>query len=158
SRSPGRATPISTDRWMPASRGCGDMEPMKGRRVQVPPLTPGDSPPASVAACPPIGPGGRWAAVAHALFYGTLAIGTTMALARPSPGLARVALEIGLVALLAAWYSYWIVRCGQDVMRSNRLGALYFGLGALMWTALLGLDPAYEFLSFTAFAQVLGYL
>jgi signal transduction histidine kinase len=111
-----------------------------------------------VTACPPLGPGGRWTVVSHVLFYGTLPIAATMALAGPSASGARAALEAGLLALLAAWYSYWIVRRGHDVARSTGLGALYFGGGALLWTALVGLDPAYELLSFTGFAQVLGYL
>jgi signal transduction histidine kinase len=112
----------------------------------------------SAAACPPIGPGGRWAHVAHALFYGTLMIAVTMALARSSPSPARVVLETGGAALLAGWYSYWIVRRGQDVASSTGIGALYFGVLALLWTALLALDPTYELLTFTGLAQVLGYL
>jgi len=111
-----------------------------------------------VTACPPLGPDGRWKVVSHALFYGTLPIAAMMALAGPSAGVAHAALEVGLLALLAAWYSYWIVRRGHDVARSSGLGALYFGGGALLWTALVALDPAYELLSFTGFAQVLGYL
>jgi signal transduction histidine kinase len=81
-----------------------------------------------------------------------------MALVRSSPSPARIALAGALVAVLAAWYSYWIVRRGHDVASSTGLGALYFGGGALLWTALLALDPAYALLSFTGFAQVLGYL
>jgi signal transduction histidine kinase len=81
-----------------------------------------------------------------------------MALAGPSASVARAALDAGLLALLAAWYSYWIVRRRHDVARSTGLGALYFGGWALLWTALVALDPAYELLSFTGFAQVLGYL
>jgi signal transduction histidine kinase len=92
------------------------------------------------------------------LFYGTLLIAATMALARPSASVARAALDVGLLALLAAWYSYWIARRGHDVARSIGRGALYFGGGALLWVALVALDPAYELLSFTGFAQVLGYL
>jgi signal transduction histidine kinase len=112
----------------------------------------------STAACPPIGSGGRWAGVAHALFYVTLGIAATTALTQSSPSAVGVALEGGLVALLAAWYSYWIVRRGHDVASSARFGALYFGVGALLWTALLALNLSYELLSFTAFAQVMGYL
>src|SRR5262249_11559283 len=112
----------------------------------------------SAAACPPIGAGGRWSAVAHAFFYGTLAIAATMALVRSSPSTARLALETGLVAGLAGWYSYWIVRRGQDVTSSTGVALAYFGGSALLWLALLALNPAYELLSYTAFAQVLGYL
>src|SRR5262245_51137953 len=112
----------------------------------------------SGAVCPPLGPGGRWTVVSHALFYGTLPIAATMALAGPSTSVARAALDAGLLALLAAWYSYWIMRRGHDVARSIGLGALYFGGGALLWVALVASDPAYELLSFTGFAQVLGYL
>src|ERR671919_2443084 len=112
----------------------------------------------SEAACPPIGPGGRWMIVSHVLFYGTLPIAATMALVRSSPSPARIALAAVLVTVLAAWYSYWIVRRGHDVASSTGLGVLYFGGGALLWTALLALDPAYALLSFTGFAQVLGYL
>jgi signal transduction histidine kinase len=96
--------------------------------------------------------------VSHVLFYGTLPIAATMALVRSSPSPARIALAAVLVTVLAAWYSYWIVRRGHDVASSTGLGALYFGGGALLWTALLALDPAYALLSFTGFAQVLGYL
>jgi signal transduction histidine kinase len=112
----------------------------------------------SAVACPPIGPGGRWAGAAHGLFYGSLVIATAVALVPSSGSPAGIALEIGLVALLASWYAYWIVRRGHDLSRSTRVGALYFGVAALVWTALLAQARAYELLSFTAFAQVLGYL
>src|SRR5262245_58788681 len=84
----------------------------------------------SVTTCPPLGPGGRWTVVSHTLFYGTLPIAATMALAGPSARVARAALEAGLLVLLAGWYSYWIVLRGPDVARSTGLGALYFGGGA----------------------------
>jgi signal transduction histidine kinase len=129
-------------------------------RVDAPLARSRDARPGTTApvACSPIGPGGRWTGVAHALFYGTLGIAATMALVRSSPSAARGAVEAGLLALLVVWYSYWIVRRGQDVANSIGVAALYFGGGALLWTALLALNPAYELLSFTAFAQVLGYL
>jgi len=111
-----------------------------------------------VAVCPPIGAGGRWSGVAHAFFYGTLGIAAATALGRSSPSAARLVVETGLVAGLAAWYSYWIVRRGQDITSSTGVGVLYFGGGAASWLVLLVLSPAYELLSFTAFVQVLGYL
>src|SRR5262245_44256454 len=81
-----------------------------------------------------------------------------MALVRSSPSTARLALETGLVAGLAGWYSYWIVRRGQDITSSTGVALMYFGGGAVLWLALLALNPAYELLSYSAFAQVLGYL
>ena len=96
--------------------------------------------------------------MAHAFFYGTLAIAATMALARSSLSAARLTVEMGLVAGLTGWYSYWIVRRGQDITSSPAVGVVYFGGSAALWLALLALNPAYELLSYSAFAQVLGYL
>src|SRR5262245_21711002 len=112
----------------------------------------------SPVACPPIGPGGRWAGAAHALFYATLGVAATMALAQSWPGAARAALGTALLAGLAVWYSYWIVRRGSDVVSSIARRAAYFAGIALLWTPLLFLHPAYGLLQLTIFAQVLGYL
>jgi signal transduction histidine kinase len=156
-RSSGGVTPASTDRWMPTSRGCVDMGAMNDQRVDSTRAGRRDAS-SGATACPPIGPGGRRTGLAHALFYATLGGAVAMALVRSSPSAAQAALEVGLVVLLVAWYSYWVVRRGLEVGSSIRVGALHFGGSALLWTALLALDPAYELLSFTAFAQVLGYL
>src|SRR5262245_55763335 len=111
-----------------------------------------------MVACPPIGPGGRWAGAAHVLFYATLGLATTMALLQPGPGAVRAALGAALVAGLAAWYSYWIVGRGRDVVSSVSRRTAYFAGVALLWTPLLFLHPAFELLQLTIFAQVLGYL
>src|SRR5262249_57108422 len=66
--------------------------------------------------------------------------------------------EMGVVAGLTGWYSYWIVRRGQNITNSTGVRVVYFGGGAVLWLALLALNPAYELLSYSAFAQVLGYL
>src|SRR5262245_31763350 len=133
---------------------------MNERRAEAAPPRRRDNRPGatSTAACPPIGPGGRWAGVAHALFYATLGVAATMALAESSPSPGRVALGAGLVAGLAVWYSYWIARRGRDVASSRVLSAAYFTGIATLWTLLLFLHPAYELLQLTIFAQVLGYL
>jgi signal transduction histidine kinase len=96
--------------------------------------------------------------VAHAFFYGTVVIAAMMTLTRSPLSAARLALETGLVAGLTGWYSYWIVRRGQDITSLIGVRGLYFGGGGALWLALLALDPAYELLAYTAFAQVLGYL
>jgi signal transduction histidine kinase len=133
---------------------------MSKRRVDVVPTRRRDDRAGAMspAACPPIGPGGRWAGAAHALFYATLGVAATMALVQSWPGVARAALGAALLAGLAAWYSYWIVRRGSDVVSSIAHRAAYFAGIALLWTPLLFLHPAYELLQLTIFAQVLGYL
>ncbi len=110
------------------------------------------------AACPPLGPGGRWAAAGHVLFYGMLAVATGLALARPLAAPARAAVVAGLTLLLGAWHRYWMVRRGRRLAGSAALRAVYFGGAALLWTALLALDAAYELLGVTAVVQILGYL
>lgn len=112
----------------------------------------------SEAACPPLGPGGRRAAAAHALFYGTLAIATALALARPPVTPARAVPCAGLALLLAAWYWYWMVRRWHRLARSAAHRAGYFGVGALLWATLLTVDAAYELLGVTAIIQILGCL
>jgi signal transduction histidine kinase len=112
----------------------------------------------SEAVCPPIGPGGRWAVFTHVVFYGTVAIATTITFGERSLNPAAIAREVGVAALLVVWYSYWILRRGRDVASSSALAALYFGVVALLWTALLGLSRWYELLSPTLLLQVLGYL
>jgi signal transduction histidine kinase len=133
---------------------------MSERRVDAVPIRRSDDRAGAMAlvACPPIGPGGRWEGASHALFYGTLVIAATMGLVEPWPGPLRASLGAGLLAGLAAWYSYWIVRRGQDVVSSISRRAAYFAGIALLWTPLLFLHPAYELLQLTIFVQVLGYL
>ncbi|HEX7125344.1 MAG TPA: sensor histidine kinase [Thermodesulfobacteriota bacterium] len=109
------------------------------------------------AACPPLGPGGRWAALGHLLFYGTLATATALALGGAA-ATGRRALAAGLAGLLGAWYAWWMVRRADALAKSSRLRATYFGGAALAWTGLLLLDPAYEILGVTALVQVLGCL
>jgi signal transduction histidine kinase len=131
---------------------------MSERRIDAIPTRHRDNPPGATVACPPIGPRGRWAGAAHALFYATLGVAETTALVQSWPGALPVALGAALLAGLAAWYSYWIVRRGHDVVSSPSHRTAYFGGVALLWTPLLFLHPAYEFLQLTIVAQVLGYL
>jgi signal transduction histidine kinase len=133
---------------------------MSKRRVDAVPTRRRDDRAAAMSpvACPPIGPGGRWADAAHVLFYATLGVATTMALVQPRPGAVRAALGAALVAGLTAWYSYWIVGRGREVVSSVSRRTAYFAGVALLWTPLLFLHPAYELLQLTIFAQVLGYL
>jgi signal transduction histidine kinase len=131
---------------------------MSERRIDAIPTRHRDNPPGATVACPPIGPRGRWAGAAHALFYATLGVAETTALVQSWPGALPVALGAALLAGLAAWSSYWIVRRGHDVVSSPSRRTAYFGGVALLWTPLLFLHPAYEFLQLTIVAQVLGYL
>jgi signal transduction histidine kinase len=59
---------------------------------------------------------------------------------------------------LRAAYTYGIVWRGADMKFSRRLRIIYFSVLLLVWLALLWHDPWYELLSFSAFAQILGYL
>jgi signal transduction histidine kinase len=160
SSSTGRTIHGSTDWSMPDVGRMWWNEGMQEARITVPPPRRRDAPTGrtSEAACPPIGPEGRWTALSHALFYGAVASATAMASPAWPPDPTRGAREVALATLLVVWYSYWIVRRGHDVASSSALGALYFGVSALLWTGLLTLDPAYELLFPTVFAQVLGYL
>jgi signal transduction histidine kinase len=81
-----------------------------------------------------------------------------MALAPSWPGAGRAALGVALLVGLAAWYSYWIVRHGRDVVSLISRRTTYFAGVALLWMPLLFLDRAYELLQLTILAQVLGYL
>lgn len=136
------------------------METVHGQDVDATPArrqgTPAD--PRQQATSPPLGPGGRWSLLAHALFYGTMAITAATVLAEWSRGPASAATQVALGALLVAWYSFWIVRRGRDVAGSRALGALYFGVVALLWIALLALSRVHELLFPAVFVQVLGYL
>lgn len=136
------------------------MEIVHGEHVDAAPARRQGAPadPRQQATCPPLGPGGRWSALAHALFYGTMAITAATVLAEWSRGPASAATQVALGALLVAWYSYWIVRRGRHVAGSCALGALYFGVMALLWTTLLALSRAHELLFPAVFVQVLGYL
>ncbi len=110
------------------------------------------------ATCPPLGPGGRWAAFCHLLFYGTLVTASVLALGGAAMAPGRRALAAGLAVLLGVWYAWWVVHRGDALARSTASRATYFIGAALAWTALLLLDPAYEILEVTAVLQVLGYL
>jgi hypothetical protein len=70
--------------------------------------------------CPPIGSGGRWIAYAHGLFYGSVSVATAVALAEA--GRVQIATQIGISALVVAWYSYWIARRGRAVASSTAFG------------------------------------
>jgi signal transduction histidine kinase len=106
--------------------------------------------------CPPIGPGGRWIAYAHGLFYGSVPVAAAVALAEA--GRVQIATQIGISALVVAWYSYWIARRGRAVASSTAFGARYFGVLGLLWLILLASHPTYELLFPTVFAQMLGHL
>src|SRR5262245_65798375 len=87
----------------------------------------------SPVACPPIGPGGRWADAAHVLFYAAVGIATTIALVQSRPGAVRAVLGATLVAGLTARYCHWVVGRGPDVVGSVPRTPAYFRCVALFW-------------------------
>lgn len=109
-------------------------------------------------ACPPIGPGGRWIAYAHALFYGSVPMAAAAAVVRGEAGPVPIAVQVVASTLIVVWYSYWIARRGRAVAESRVRRAWYFGVLAVLWSGLLTAHPVYELLFPTVFAQMLGHL
>jgi hypothetical protein len=108
----------SDERWMPGRPGCGDMEDMTSRR--------GDAlgEPMSGAACPPIGAGGRWTALSHALFSGALVVAAAMASTGRARDPAGRAPGLAAAAARAGWDSCRIAHRGRAVARSLRPGII----------------------------------
>lgn len=99
---------------------------------------------------------GMWSFAWHLLFYGGLVLGLAGAFldhAAASP------LRLGTIAsatvALGIWYWLWV---GRGALTSAAARAAYFVVAGALWTALVSLEPAYEFVAFSAFIQLTGYL
>lgn len=93
----------------------------------------------------------------HLLFYGMLA-GFTISLLASHQADALPAAGVALAALLAAWYTAWMVVRPDLVVRSTLLRATYFTVGGGVWLALVVLDSNYTNLAIVAAVQLFAYL
>ena len=97
---------------------------------------------------------GWWSRGWHLLFYSALTFGFAGAIFGTAPT-SRVLLMAALSAVLGAWYWLWI---GRNRLISGGARAVYFSVAGALWTALIAMEPAYEFVAFSVFIQVTGYL
>ncbi len=116
--------------------------------------------------CPPPGfagdgqaaPWSRWWMLGwHLLFYGMLVGSTISVLASGRAGAAPV-VGVGLAALLAGWYTSWMVVRPDLIVRSTALRATYFIVGVGLWFGLVAVDRNYTNLAVVASVQLFAYL
>ena len=100
---------------------------------------------------------GRWPLVWHAVFS-VMLLGFTAAVLATRPGAAVSVVCVGLAALLAGWYTCWMVLRPDLVVMSTAWRTTYFTVGAVLWFSLVTLSPNYTNLAVVALGQLFAYL
>src|SRR5262249_52235777 len=127
---------------------------------------PGPWAPRSVASlCSPRGSGGgrggsadsRWTVAWHVVFS-VMLLGFTAAMLASRPAAAVSAVTVGLAALLAGWYTCWMVLRPDLVVSSRSWRTTYFTVGAVLWFSLVTLSPNYANLGVVALGQLFAHL
>src|SRR5215510_8586117 len=127
---------------------------------------PGSWAPRSVASlCSPPGFGrdrsgsadSRWTVAWHVVFL-VMLLGFTAAMLASRPAAAVSAVTVVLAALLAGWYTCWIVLRPDLVVSSRSWRTTYFTVGAVLWFSLVTLSPNYANLGVVALGQLFAYL
>jgi len=85
-------------------------------------------------------------------------LGFTAAMLASRPAAAISAVTVGLAALLAGWYTCWMVLRPDLVVRSTAWRTTYFTVGAVLWFSLATLSPNYANLGIVALGQLFAYL
>ncbi|HKF16407.1 MAG TPA: hypothetical protein VKF14_04310, partial [Candidatus Dormibacteraeota bacterium] len=99
----------------------------------------------------------RWTVAWHVAFF-VMLLGFTAAMLASRPAAAISAVTVGLAALLAGWYTCWMVLRPDLVVRSTAWRTTYFTVGAVLWFSLATLSPNYANLGIVALGQLFAYL
>src|SRR5262252_2069508 len=99
----------------------------------------------------------RWTLAWHVVFS-VMLLGFTAVVLASRPAAAVSAVTVGLAALLAGWYTCWMVLRPDLVVRSTSWRATYFTVGAVLWFSLVTLSPNYANLGVVALGQLFAYL
>src|SRR5215469_7380859 len=102
-------------------------------------------------------PDGRWTLAWHVVFS-VMLLGFTAAILASRPSAVVSAVSIGLAALLAGWYTCWMVLRPELIVRSTVWRTTYFAVGAVLWFGLVALSPNYVNLGVVALGQLFAYL
>src|SRR5215472_6361707 len=100
---------------------------------------------------------GRWTLAWHVVFS-VMLLGFTAALLASRPSAVASAVSVGLAALLAGWYTCWMVLRSELIVRSTVWRTTYFTVGAVLWFGLATLSPNYANLGVVALGQLFAYL
>jgi signal transduction histidine kinase len=93
---------------------------------------------------------GRWRLAWHAFFYLLVAYATGTAIAEGSPSAAGLTVRLALVAALAGWYAWWLVR-RPAIARAD---LIYLAGAVALWIPLVVLHPAFLWLGFGVLAPL----
>src|SRR5262249_35325098 len=99
----------------------------------------------------------RWALAWHVVFS-VMLLGFTAAMLASRPAAAVSAVTVGLAALLAGWYTCWMVLRPGLVVSSTSWRTTYFIVGAALWFSLVTLSPNYANLGVVVLGQLFAYL
>jgi len=99
----------------------------------------------------------RWTVAWHVVFL-VMLLGFTAAMLASRPAAAVSAVTVGLAALLAGWYTCWMVLRPDLVVSSTSWRTTYFTVGAALWFSLVTLSPNYANLGVVALGQLFAYL
>src|SRR5262245_52998193 len=101
--------------------------------------------------------GRRWTSAWHVVFS-VMLLGFAAAVLASRPAAVVSLLSVGLAALLAGWYAWWMVLRPDLVGRSTAWRTTYFTGGAVLWFSLVTLSPNYANLGIVALGQIFAYL
>jgi len=99
----------------------------------------------------------RWTVAWHVVFL-VMLLGFTAAMLASRPAAAVSAVTVVLAALLAGWYTCWMVLRPDLVVSSRSWRTTYFTVGAVLWFSLVTLSPNYANLGVVALGQLFAHL